>query len=160
MTSIHGSEGKLLKKDLLHLQLKVSSWWNSDVQWLLKNWNNIRQIQVQHWKTMWHMNGTICRILYSPHTQYEVSAQIKRPRNTSNSPSQPQKHNRCCPVRLATITALQCQSLHKACSSSYTNTSPAISRLHLSNSTWAAEKSSQNQCPGTAWSKKEIWWER
>lgn len=27
-TSIHCSKGKLLKKDVLHLQLNVSSWWN------------------------------------------------------------------------------------------------------------------------------------
>lgn len=58
------------------------------------------------------MNGTICRIPYSPNTQYEVSAQIKRPRNTLKFSIISTK--RCCPVRPAAIAALQCQSLHKA----------------------------------------------
>ena len=54
----------------------------SEVQWLLENLKqSYRLIQVQHWKSVRHMNGTICGIPYSPDTEYKVSAQIKRSRN-------------------------------------------------------------------------------
>ena len=133
----------------------------SEVQWLLKK----SETKLDKFR---YDTGNLCDTWMVPFAGshiLQIHSMKFQPKSKdlgtpSNSLSYPQKHNRHCAVRLAGIAALQCQNLHKACSSSYKNLSPAISRLHLSNSTWAAEKSSQNQCPGIAWRKKEIWWER